>query len=838
MALSKSHTAVLLRKNATIKRRQYTALLRCCKLPIPFSLAMEFAVPVAIVLLISWLKTLTDFDVITTGWGGDTPTGSRSTECVPDIEYYWSPAITSGAGILPGVGSRGIRRTTDCTPFSETVTQPDPFFMWIARLHWYEDAKFGLAADKESDVPKLQRMREWISRHWYPRHRMRHVFGCDDQKLTRYPFAGGGPLDRQFTKRPCHRYANTVSSFADISHVHGGGTSADMLQYLGSAEYGVTGPKFAFAVVFHNIPGDGSAGAAGSWNYSIRMNYTFGDTGSTKFWPVRPLPRGISDYFQNNYDMEGFKSIQLLFDRYIINKRADISAAAVLAAAPEMLQGKAIIQGESSQTREILAEPLRYAPQIVQVLPMPVHGFILNSFFEIVKAVFALVFLMMYMYPTFAMIATFIEEKESRVREGLRMMGVQNMSLILSWYILHFFLFLVLNVILMVFTSQSIFEYSSASLILVFLQLYSCSAIAFAYMIHTFFDKARTGAIVGALVFNCCYFVYASTFDISAGNLRPGGSLSVCLLSPAAFSFGISLLALYEEAGVGAHWTSLSQDVGAGINLASVLTLLIFDTIMYTVLGWYLEQVLPKEFGVRRPYSFVFYKSHWIPGATDGWFGLSLPGSRAAPSNSLLDEGALYAAGPGDDGAGNVEAVSADLRAQIETNECVQIHGLRRTFDTPDGEKVAVKNLTVNIYSNQIFALLGHNGAGKTTLINMLTGLYGPTAGDASVCGMKLTSEIDTIRKSIGVCPQHDVLFSSLTVSEHLRFYGELKCPSLPSADLETKITHAIAEVGLTEKVDAPAAALSGGQKRKLSLAIALIGEGKVVILDEPTSGM
>jgi cobalamin biosynthesis Mg chelatase CobN len=97
-SLGKSHTVILLRKNALIKQRQYTSVRKCCKVPIPFSLVMEFVVPIAIVLLVSWLKTLTDFDVITTGWGGDTPTHSRSTECVPGIEYYWRPAITSGAG--------------------------------------------------------------------------------------------------------------------------------------------------------------------------------------------------------------------------------------------------------------------------------------------------------------------------------------------------------------------------------------------------------------------------------------------------------------------------------------------------------------------------------------------------------------------------------------------------------------------------------------------------------------------------------------------------------------------------------------------------------------------
>ena len=120
----------------------------------------------------------------------------------------------------------------------------------------------------------------------------------------------------------------------------------------------------------------------------------------------------------------------------------------------------------------------------------------------------------------------------------------------------------------------------------------------------------------------------------------------------------------------------------------------------------------------------------------------------------------------------------------------------------------------------------------------MLTGLYEPSSGDASIYGMSLKSDMYSIRQFIGVCPQHDVLFGSLTVSEHLRFYGQLKCPWLSAEELQDKIFRLLAEVGLTEKVDAPSTSLSGGQKRKLSLAIALVGEGKVVILDEPTSGM
>ena len=88
----------------------------------------------------------------------------------------------------------------------------------------------------------------------------------------------------------------------------------------------------------------------------------------------------------------------------------------------------------------------------------------------------------------------------------------------------------------------------------------------------------------------------------------------------------------------------------------------------------------------------------------------------------------------------------------------------------------------------------------------------------------------------MGVCPQHDVLFADLTVAQHLRLFATFK--DVPSSRMEQEVQKIINEVGLTEKKDVASKALSGGMKRKLSLGIALIGDSKVVILDEPTSGM
>ena len=85
---------------------------------------------------------------------------------------------------------------------------------------------------------------------------------------------------------------------------------------------------------------------------------------------------------------------------------------------------------------------------------------------------------------------------------------------------------------------------------------------------------------------------------------------------------------------------------------------------------------------------------------------------------------------------------------------------------------VAVDNVTFNALEGEITALLGHNGAGKTTTMSMLTGLFSPTSGDAKINGFNVRSDMAKARDSLGLCPQHNMLFPSLTVLEHLIFFG------------------------------------------------------------------
>ncbi|CAH2064986.1 unnamed protein product [Thlaspi arvense] len=134
--------------------------------------------------------------------------------------------------------------------------------------------------------------------------------------------------------------------------------------------------------------------------------------------------------------------------------------------------------------------------------------------------------------------------------------------------------------------------------------------------------------------------------------------------------------------------------------------------------------------------------------------------------------------------------------------------------------------------------MLGPNGAGKTSFINTMTGLVKPTSGSAFVHGLDICKDMDKVYTSMGVCPQHDLLWETLTGREHLLFYGRLK--NLKGSDLNKAVEESLKNVNLLNGgvADKPAGKYSGGMKRRLSVAISLIGSPKVVYMDEPSTGL
>lgn len=148
----------------------------------------------------------------------------------------------------------------------------------------------------------------------------------------------------------------------------------------------------------------------------------------------------------------------------------------------------------------------------------------------------------------------------------------------------------------------------------------------------------------------------------------------------------------------------------------------------------------------------------------------------------------------------------------------------------------AVNGINLKMYNGQIFALLGHNGAGKSTTISMLTGLLTKSTGSARIFDNDLFNQMSQVRNYMGVCPQHDVLFDMLTPEEHLDIFYDFKGGD-PARKAE-EILSLIVDVGLAPDKSKQAGRLSGGNRRKLSVAIAICGNSRLVLLDEPTAGM
>ena len=164
--------------------------------------------------------------------------------------------------------------------------------------------------------------------------------------------------------------------------------------------------------------------------------------------------------------------------------------------------------------------------------------------------------------------------------------------------------------------------------------------------------------------------------------------------------------------------------------------------------------------------------------------------------------------------------------------EAIEIKGLTKAYN----ERVAVDNLSLCVHDGEYFALLGQNGAGKTTTIKMLSCLAAPTSGDALLYGDSIISSPAAVKQKCNVSPQETAVASKLSIRENLelvaRIYGYDK------AQAHEKATRLMTDFSLLDRQKDRAKALSGGMQRRLSIAMALISEPKILFLDEPTVGL
>lgn len=319
-------------------------------------------------------------------------------------------------------------------------------------------------------------------------------------------------------------------------------------------------------------------------------------------------------------------------------------------------------------------------------------------------------------------------------------------------------------------------------------------------MMSVLFNKSTVAMIVTGIV----WFVLCVPYWLF--NVMSYKLIS-CISLNTAMAHGIRSILNIEELEYGMQWSDLWQtaansgDISVGITMCFLLG----SSLLHLLIALYVEKIAPGEFGVPEKWYFLFTKQFWC-------------GAQADNVNENGNFVTKY---------DNFEADPQNLQAGIKVRNLRKVYG---------NKKEAVKGLTLNMFNDQITVLLGHNGAGKTTAMSMLIGMFPPTSGTAFINGHDIRANIREVRGSIGFCPQHNILFDAFTVREHIEFYCELK--GVPKNEVQNEVSKYVKQLELQPFIDSMPQSLSGGMKRKLSVAIALCGNSKVVFCDEPTSGM
>ncbi|KMQ94889.1 atp-binding cassette sub-family a member 2-like protein [Lasius niger] len=414
-----------------------------------------------------------------------------------------------------------------------------------------------------------------------------------------------------------------------------------------------------------------------------------------------------------------------------------------------------------------------------------------------------------------------VGEKENKIKEGMKIMGLTDSVFWLSWFIIYSIFVLLLSAVgvVLLFTLQ-MFQHTHFLPIFLLVVLYSFSVIMFAFMITPFFDKSRTAGVLGnfaVTILSLMYFIQVFVDDSSSISFW-----LVSLLSPTGVALAMDKALVLDLQGEGVNFDNLWS--GPGIPFGGSLIMMTLDIFLYACLAYYLDSVIPSEYGTKKPPWFCFVPGFWCQRKVQRSY-LQVPSSNGE-SNSFI---------PGEETNRDVEPVVREMKGR----EAIRIADLYKSYHKcKRPETKAVNGINLTIYEGQITAILGHNGAGKTTLFNILTGLTAPTAGTALIFGYDVrdSNDMRAIRSMTGVCPQHDILFDLLSPREHLEFFAAVR--GIPRSMIQHEVKKTLKDIDLVDKADTFAKYLSGGQKRKLSVGIAIIGDPKIIILDEPTAGV
>ncbi|TNN08455.1 Retinal-specific ATP-binding cassette transporter [Schistosoma japonicum] len=434
-----------------------------------------------------------------------------------------------------------------------------------------------------------------------------------------------------------------------------------------------------------------------------------------------------------------------------------------------------------------------------------------------------------------------VDEKENRLVDFLRTFGISVSMNWLAWITISFVLMALFSLpIVAILKYGKIIPLTDMTLSYFVIINYTVSCLFYCILFTSLSLRSTIASIVAGITY---FLLFMPAAVLLRYNELPRDLLLIpfCLIPQVSHSLSWIFLDRLELQGTGAQWTNIwhTGNSHSILSLGSSMIFLWIGTILLGVLAFW---GIPS---MRRCCMLFMHKfeSQSVLTHSTSINGLKKRKKRKLSSANLFDT------------SNNTSQLSVNLfqtdrqsllnssmmtpvntasSQSVMITSSVIVDNLCKTYQPSN--RVALCNVNMQFYEDQITVILGRNGAGKTTLLSILVGILQPTKGKIIMHGQVTNQRFDVLRRMLGYCPQYDILYDTLTVAEHINLFGSLK--GISSSSLNQKLDDYLHKLGLTDKRNEQACRLSGGQRRKLSLFLAFLGNSSVIVLDEPTSSL
>ena len=504
------------------------------------------------------------------------------------------------------------------------------------------------------------------------------------------------------------------------------------------------------------------------------------------YYELEEMLKGESEkvykYDYRYYDpIQTVSLFQLLIDKAIIKTLSDSSKTSI----PDIQIRKKVMDQKGYSYKSKVNNMQSYMPFLMTIYYIPCICSLLNHL---------------------------VIEKETKIKQSLIIIGLKRSIFWGSWALIYTFIIVVSSSLCILFMYYfKLFVFVHWSVLIVILLIFGLSCCCISFILSTMIDKSKTGNVVSIIISILLfsgYFVEESIKN-SSNIIR-----YTCLftISPVSFVSFFNKIVSFEQGGRSITLFDVWMDKNLKFNFLG----LCFSLFLYYTIAIYLDNVLPQGNNFHR---------HWY------FFISDLFSHYRSSNNSSLN-------------SINKSEISYELETKgnqfIEDDPkslkdaTVRVNNIKMTYKLNGKDKEVLKGINFNAFSNEIFAILGHNGAGKTTLINIMTGIISPSKGEIYYNNRSLVGHEIEICSEFGYCPQFDTFNNNLNVGEHIILFGGIKGLRKDEINVEAILK----EIDLYEKRENFPNELSGGQRRKLNIALAFLGSPKYVFLDEPTTGL